>query len=315
RESNTVTQPSFTVVVPSYFRPDALRTCLLGLAQQLVKPETIFVVLRPEDLDAIEVVVSVAIDPPVQVLFVHEPGVLAAMAVGLRTSTTDWIAFTDDDAVPSPSWIANFKAAARPGLVGIGGRDCLVDGGVPRATTLTESVGSIGNWGQLTGNHHRGTGQPRNVAMLKGVNCAYRATLLGIPHGLRGTGAQVHFEVAIGLDLSRFGALRYDPSITVTHEPGERVGADGRRTPTPRAVSDVAANAVFAMTASGLGLALRRALFSLLIGDASCPGIVRAIVGLRDADIRSRVLPAMRGTIQAAWAVAFGYRIAFIRRD
>ncbi len=307
--------PSFSVIVPSFFRPDALRRCLEGLALQRDQPEEILVVLRPEDRGAIEVIDKVEVTPPVRVLLVHEPGVLAAMAVGLQASTTEWVAFTDDDAVPSPNWLAALKAGVLPGTIGVGGRDCLVDGGVPRATTLTESVGFIGRWGQLTGNHHRGTGEPREVAMLKGVNCAYQANLLGIPHGLRGTGAQVHFEVAIGLDLARFGSLRYDPTITVTHEPGDRVGVDQRRSPSAHAISDVAANAVLAMTASGPGLAIRRALFSLFIGDASCPGLLRAVVGIRNADIRSRTLPAMRGTLQAAWAVATGYRIEFIRRD
>ena len=310
-----MTEPTFTVVIPSYFRPEALRSCLQGLAQQEVQPEAIFVVLRPEDRGALEALECVELSPPVRVLLVHEPGVLAAMAVGLRSSTTEWIAFTDDDAVPSRAWIASLKAGVKPGIVGIGGRDCLVDNGMPRPTTLTESVGSIGGWGQLTGNHHRGTGTPRDVAMLKGVNCAYQASLLGIPKGLRGTGAQVHFEVAIGLDLARFGTLRYDPMITVTHEPRDRVGIDQRQAPSARAVSDVAANAVLAMTASGPGLAFRRALFSLCIGDASCPGVLRALVGLRDRDIRARVLPAMRGTLQAVWAVASGYRLEFIRRD
>lgn len=68
--------------------------------------------------------------------------------------------------------------------------------------------------------------------VLKGVNCAYRGALLrtvGFDARLRGQGAQVHWELSLGLALRKAGwRLIYDPEIVVDHYPAPRFDADQR---------------------------------------------------------------------------------------
>ena len=305
--------PSFSVIVPTFERPDLLLRCLEGLAEQSDPPEEVLVVVRRSDLQSVAVARNHPMNP--HVVEVDQPGVLAAMAAGLKASTSRWVAFTDDDAKASPTWIAQLRVAANEkNVVGVGGRDMLYDDGLPRPTTLTQEVGRIGPMGQLIGHHHRGTGPARAVEVLKGVNCAYDATYLGIPEGLVGTGAQAHFEVAIGLDLAKVGTLIYDPSIIVRHEPGDRSDDDRRHLPSKHAIADVATNAVLACTARSRFLAIRRVVFATIVGDRSCPGLIRCLVALGDGEIRRRLLPSLYGTLRGFFLIVAGRRVHFLRR-
>ncbi len=103
---------------------------------------------------------------------------------------------------------------------------------MPR-TPASESklvVGKLEWFGRLIGNHHLGAGPPREVDFLKGANCAYRAAPLkeiGFDKRLWGSGAQVHWELSLGLALRRAGwKLIYDPEVAMDHLIGVRVGGD-----------------------------------------------------------------------------------------
>jgi hypothetical protein len=153
--------------------------------------------------------------------------------------------------------------------------------------------------------------------VLKGVNCAYRADLLGLPTNLRGAGAQVHFEVAVGLNLLRHGHLRYDPAITVIHRPGDRFDDDRRSAPSPKATSDTAYNATFAMTARSRHHGLLRGVRTIVIGDRSSPGILRGLLGVvqRDREVLLKVRPSIAGTVAALRAVLSGQTVTFAYRE
>ncbi len=304
---------TFSVIIATYGRPDLLKRCLEGLSQQLRPADEVIVVTRPDDTASHDVANGALVTT--RLVDVATPGVVAAMAVGLRASTSDWVAFTDDDAIASPTWIGDLEQRSHgDGVIGVGGRDVLEDDGVERSTLLTSDVGRIAAFGRFTGNHHRGTGGARSVAMLKGVNCAYDASLLGIPTGLFGTGAQAHFEIAIGLDLEGQGTLIYDPSVTVRHAPGTRLDGDRRILPSRASIADVASNAVLACGVRSKWFAAQRSMFSLAIGDASCPGVARFLVGITKADIRRRYLPSLFGTLRGLLFVACGRGLRFIRR-
>jgi hypothetical protein len=150
--------------------------------------------------------------------------------------------------------------------------------------------------------------------MLKGVNCAYDASVLGIPTGLYGSGAQAHFEVAIGLDLERRGLLLYDPSLVVRHSPADRLDADQRQLPSRRSIADVASNAVLACGVRSTTFACGRAIASLMLGDASVPGIGRVLIGIANSDIRRRFLPSIVGTLRGLLRVLSGRPVTFLRR-
>ncbi len=87
-------------------------------------------------------------------------------------------------------------------------------------------------FGRVIGNHHLGVGEPREVDVLKGVNMSFRQEAIAqlrFDERMRGTGAQVHFEMAFTLALKQAGwKLIYDPQVAVDHYPAQRFDEDQR---------------------------------------------------------------------------------------
>lgn len=223
-----------SVIVPTFRRPHDLARCLASLTTQDRPADEILVVTRDVDVDSREVADRVAATSRVtRRVTVTRPGVIEAMSRGLDAATGDVIALIDDDAAADPTWLQRIDAhfAEDPTLGGVGGRDYvyhgdeLVDGASP-------DVGRVQWWGRVIGNHSTGIGPPRTVDVLKGVNCAYRASALraiGFDTRLRGTGAQVYWELSLGLAMQRAGyRLLYDPAIRVNHYEAVRHGDDQR---------------------------------------------------------------------------------------
>lgn len=290
-----------SVVVPSYRRAAPLRDCLGGLERQETTPEEIVVVLRTGDEESMEVVRACAI-PCVKLVFVDRPGVLEAMQVGVRSSAGDIVAFIDDDAIASPHWLDRIRELMEDDVGAVGGRDCipLQDG------PLTLDVGRVTRWGKVVGNHHLGAGSVRDVHVLKGVNMAIRREALAIPDGLKGTGAQRHFEVATSLHVLRAGwRVLYDPGLTVDHFPADRRDNDARLRPDRAAIRDASYNLVLCLLTFRRGLFGRRALYGLFLGDRGTPGVARAIVSvaMRQPDVLRAVLPSLRGQLDALWEI------------
>jgi hypothetical protein len=236
------------------------------------------------------------------------------MLAGARATTSDVVAFTDDDAEAPADWLAQIAAAfdASPLLGALGGRDVLEDpAGTPREAVLTDDVGRLTWFGRHVGNHHRGTGPPRDVAFLKGVNSAYRREALALPTGLRGSGAQAHFEVAVGRYAAARGwHLRYDPALTVRHRPAPRQGIDQRDAPAREAVADAAYNLVVAI---GGVRGLLRVAYATALGDRGAPGIGRwvlAAVG-GDREVLVRLAPSLRGTLAGGLAIVTGRGVTY----
>ena len=75
-------------------------------------------------------------------------------------------------------------------------------------------------------------GPVREVDVLKGVNMAYRRTAIKGMHfdeRMRGTGAQVHFELAFTLPIKRAGwKIIFDPLVAVDHYLAVRFDEDQR---------------------------------------------------------------------------------------
>ncbi len=289
-----------SVVVPSYRRPHHLRRCLAALLDQELLPAQIIVVARTDDQDTHAVVADVQRDTEILSLAtVSRPGVLAAMDVGVGHARSAVVAFTDDDARPRRDWLARLTSALQedPRIAGVGGRDNYPDFS---AVTEERTVGHLAWFGRITGNHHLGTGPRRTVTVLKGVNCAYRREILeqiGFDHRLRGGGAQVHWELALGLAIARRGwRLLYDPAIIVDHDEAPRL--DGQRVGAPRpeesAVADAAYNEALVITEHLSGARrLAYLVWSGVVGHRASPGLVQAV----------RLTPILRGHSWRRWSV------------
>ncbi len=229
-----------SVVVPTHRRPEYLARCLEAIGNQSVRPRDVVVVRRPGDVDT-EVALSQIRAQEIRDISVGEPGVLAALGAGVRAASGDIVAFVDDDAVPHRDWLERLLSHFEDGKVGgVGGRDIVEDDAHSRLP-LTTDVGRIGRWGKMRGSHHLGTGPPRDVMVLKGANMAFRREAIALPDGLRGEGAQVHFEVAMCLwALQRVGgsSTTPQPSLIIMSGLGSALiaGANPKRAPcaTPR---------------------------------------------------------------------------------
>ena len=223
-----------TVLIPTYRRPKDLIRCLEALKKQTRPVDEVLVVVRDSDADTWELLKTFNYELlPLRTVSVTVPGVVAALNTGLNVAQGDIITITDDDAAPHTDWLARIETQflSDERIGGVGGRDWMYHGTQLQDGTR-EVVGRLQWFGRVIGNHHLGVGEPREVDVLKGVNMSYRRTAitgLRFDERMRGTGAQVHFEVAFGLVLRRAGwKLIYDPAVAVDHYWAERFDEDQR---------------------------------------------------------------------------------------
>jgi glycosyltransferase involved in cell wall biosynthesis len=117
--------PFFSIVIPTYNRPDRLANCLSALAK-LDYPRDRFEVIivddgSPAPLDSV-------VNPfrdQITITLLRQPnaGPAAARNAGAQRSAGPWLAFTDDDCMPSATWLSAFatQLAIAPNAM-IGGR-------------------------------------------------------------------------------------------------------------------------------------------------------------------------------------------------
>ncbi len=221
-----------TVIVPTYRRPKDLARCLQALDKQTRPADEVLVVIRDTDIETwlfLETFNSESL--PLLTMTVKVPGVIAAMNMGLDEAHGEIVAFTDDDAAPHTDWLARIEThfLSDKSVGGVGGRDFVYkDNQLVERTCKV--VGKVQWFGRVIGNHCFGRGKPQEVDVLKGVNMSFRQTAiknLRFDERMRGTGAQVHFELAFTLSLRRAGwKLIYDPKVAVDHYPAQRLNEE-----------------------------------------------------------------------------------------
>ncbi|MBD2515477.1 glycosyltransferase [Nostoc sp. FACHB-973] len=223
-----------TVLIPTYRRPQDLSRCLLALQEQIKPVDQVIVVVRDTDTETWEFLAQFKADKlPLQTVKVTQPGVVAALNAGLAEVEGDIVSITDDDAAPHPDWLERIAAyfACDSRLGGLGGRDWIHHGSKLEDDSRP-IVGRLQWFGRVIGNHHLGVGEAREVDILKGVNMSFRKEAIGqlrFDERMRGTGAQVHFEMAFTLALKRAGwKIIYDPNVAVEHYPAQRFDEDQR---------------------------------------------------------------------------------------
>jgi GT2 family glycosyltransferase len=117
--------PTFSVIVPTYERPDELRRCLEGFARVEFRSWELLVVNDggPRSFTGLDDDLRARL--PLRLLEVPHGGPAAARNAGAREGTGDFLAFTDDDCVPAPDWIeALERGFAETGADVLGG-ECL----------------------------------------------------------------------------------------------------------------------------------------------------------------------------------------------
>jgi glycosyltransferase involved in cell wall biosynthesis len=220
-----------TVCICTHDRPRYLRDCLDGLRSQTVA----------EDRFAILIVDSASSEPArselrdllrqyptAHLLRIDEPGVSAARNAGARAATTDYIAYIDDDAIPSETWVEaildaiNERGCDRPAL--LGGRI------LPKWEALLPAWWPPALRGLLSIIEHEGTGEYRSNELPPALE-PYGCNMIVHVRSLLDTGG---FGCAIGriagillsdediqlawrLQDEGF-SVRYDSNIVVFHQ-------------------------------------------------------------------------------------------------
>lgn len=295
---------SCAVLVPSFRRPGDLRRCLKALAHQTRPPEQVIVVRRADDHQTRDTVAATGTELPVTEVLSERTGQVAALNAGLECVRSDVTAITDDDAAPRPEWLAGLmRHFSEPSVAGVGGRD-LVVGSVDGPRQL---VGHVGWQGRIVGNHHRGTGLPRSVDVLKGANMAFRTEWLrrfGFDERLWGAGAQVHNDLMVSLRIRAAGGrLVYDPAVLVDHHPAARPAGDERMDRRFDLVREEVHNETLAlMEFLPAGRRVVYVVWAVLRGTRRNPG-VGVMLALLPSNRRT-ILKAFAGSIEGrAWGV------------
>ncbi|XZN91550.1 MAG: glycosyltransferase family 2 protein [Microcoleus sp.] len=297
-----------SIVIPSYCRPKDLARCLDALKQQKRPADEVLVVVRDTDIETQAFIQT--FNPeflPLRTATVKVSGVVAAMNVGMDAACGDIIAFTDDDAAPHTDWLERMEAhfLSDSNIGGVGGRDWVYHG-----TKLEEGereiVGQVQWFGRVIGGHHLGVGEAREVDVIKGVNMSFRRSAIAQMHfdpRMRGTGAQVHFELAFSLALKRAGwKLIYDPKVAVDHFPAQRFDEDQRNKFNDIALLNAVHNETLVLL-ENLPSTRRTAFvfWATLVGTRDAPGLLQWLRFLpKEGSLAGQKLVAsLRGRSQA----------------
>ncbi|WP_319419443.1 glycosyltransferase [Pleurocapsa sp. FMAR1] len=103
-------QPFFSIIIPTYNRPERLASCLQAIAL-LDYPRDRFEVIVVDDgsktpLDSIVAPLQNKIN--IKLLRQENAGPAAARNKGAEVATGEFLAFTDDDCQPTPDWLTQF---------------------------------------------------------------------------------------------------------------------------------------------------------------------------------------------------------------
>jgi len=104
--------PFFSIIIPTYNRPQQLATCLQALAQLDYPHERFEIIVVDDGSD----IFLESIVPPfcngveLTLLKQANAGPAAARNHGAKQARGDYLAFTDDDCTPAPGWLQTFAA-------------------------------------------------------------------------------------------------------------------------------------------------------------------------------------------------------------
>jgi GT2 family glycosyltransferase len=116
------TAPTFSVIIPTYRRPEPLRRCLEGFLK-LEHPSWELIVVNDGAPNSFEQVGGdLAERLPLRLIDAAHRGPAAARNTGAAAASGTFLAFTDDDCIPQPDWLQQMER-------GFAGRDVAALGG------------------------------------------------------------------------------------------------------------------------------------------------------------------------------------------
>ena len=221
-----------SVIIPTYRRANLLISCLKGLKKQFRLADEIIVIAREDDDQTLKTLRKITI-PNLTFYTIKSPGQVDALNMGIRKTTGQIIAITDDDSIPEDDWLEKIESSfqANKNLGVLGGRDRIFINN-KEIKPLKNIVGKFQWHGRIIGNHHLGIGSVREVDFVKGVNMSFRAKAakeVFFDQRLKGNGAQVCSEILFCSQVKKRGwKIFYDPNLLVNHYPGLRFDEDQR---------------------------------------------------------------------------------------
>jgi glycosyltransferase involved in cell wall biosynthesis len=306
---------SITFIVPTLRRSEHLRRSLRAIGDQTRTAQEILVGIKPEDEESRAVVNEFAGNLPVREVRAEGVGVVGSMNSCLAAATGAYIALLDDDVEIPPHWAATMLEHLRchPGCVAAGGRDILLDyPEMRRAEPLVHDVGRMHWYGRVTGQHHRAGGAPRPVDVLRGSNILFRGDFLraaGFESELRGKGAQVSWEIVLGLKALAEGKRMFlDPGVHVLHHVAPRHDDDTvhRGVFSAKGTENMAFNETFVVLRYDRGVRrLTTLIWQLVVGSPACPGSARLteLLTPRRRHLLHRLYFTLKGRLAAVIAI------------
>lgn len=213
--------PSISVIVATYCRPDHVRTCLQHLEAQTVPPLEIVVVDASPDDRTHRVV-----DEFPGIRYLRNPlgvGTTAtSRAIGFAATEGEVVAFVDDDAFAAPDWLHRLRLPYRDeSVAAVGGRARNGHRGEE-----SEGVGEIGRLlpdGRLTGYFAADPGCDVDIDHLLGANMSFRRSVVEMLGGFHDyyPGTCLREDADVSLRMRRAGyRVVYTPAAVVDHVPG-----------------------------------------------------------------------------------------------
>lgn len=221
-------QPTASVVIVTYNRPDYVRTCLEHLASQTHAPlETVVVDASPDTRTR-----DVVADFPGVVYLRNDLGLghmAASRAIGVAHTTGEVIAFIDDDAFAEPTWLEEIlRRYDEPDVGAVGGRARNNQPG--EESEGIDRIGLLLPDGTLTGNFAADPGHDVEVDHMLGANMTYRRDILaevgGIHDHFPGTCLREDSDTSLRIRKAGYRII-YTPDAVVLHVGGTY--ARGRR--------------------------------------------------------------------------------------
>jgi GT2 family glycosyltransferase len=118
-----MTTPFFSIIVPTYDRPEALTACVQAI-RQLDYPRDRFEVIIVDDGSPVPVKATgyhLQNDLTIRVLGQSNAGPASARNVGAQHARGDMLAFTDDDCKPTTKWLRGLARSANEAPTGLVG--------------------------------------------------------------------------------------------------------------------------------------------------------------------------------------------------
>jgi len=215
----TAAQPTVSVVVITYSRPDYVETCLDHLRALATPVEQVILVDSSPDRESADLVESRYPEVEYVRSGLARGTMPEARSMGLELATGDIVAFIDDDAFVFPRWrdeLVRPYADAR--VAAVGGR--AINGAPGEAVFGLGDIGRLLPNGSLTGNFPAVPGRVIAVDHLIGANMSFRRDALAEIGGIHGyyPGTCVREESDISLRLGAAGyRLVFAPQAVVHH--------------------------------------------------------------------------------------------------